>query len=62
MIRVYSRDSGPNPTGTAIVGQPMIRLEQAPITSSPNKNKFNIEREHMAPVSDIKLIRTDTTL
>jgi len=40
---VESGDSGPNPAGTAIAGQPLTRLEQAPITSSPNKNKFNIE-------------------
>jgi len=46
---VYSGDSGPNPTGTAIVGQPMIRLEQAPITSSPNKNEFNIEGNTWLP-------------
>jgi hypothetical protein len=49
------------PGGTAIPGQPMMKPEQAPATSSPDKNQFNIVGA-LGPVSDIKLIRTDTTL
>ena len=50
-----------DPGGTAIPGQPMTRPEQAPEPHPLTKISL-ISRGHMAPVSDIKLIRTDTTL
>ena len=53
-----------DPGGTAIPGQPVTEPEQAPGTLSPYKNQFNIEGGTWPPyqISDIKLIRTDTTL
>ena len=50
-----------DPGGTAIPGQPVAKVEQAPDTSPSVKNQFNIEVP-LRDVSDIKLIRTDTTL
>ena len=50
------------PGGTAIPGQPVRRAGQAQVTSSIYKNQFNIESGLDDHVSDIKLIRTDTTL
>ena len=50
-----------DPGGTARPGQPATEPEQAPATPSPVKNQINIEGA-LDPVSDIKLIRTDTTL
>ncbi len=47
-----------DPCGTAIQGRPAIELVQALRAPSPFKNQFNIE----VLVSDIKLLRTDTTL
>ena len=51
-----------NPGGTAIPGQPMVKMEQAPNSSPIVKNQFNIVDPRLGIVSDIKLIRTDTTL
>jgi len=50
-----------NPSGTAILGQPMIKPEQAPELHPLSKISL-ISKGAIAPVSDIKLIRTDTTL
>ena len=50
-----------NPSGTAMLGQPMTKPEQAP-ELHPLTKSVQYRRGHMAPVSDIKLIRTDTTL
>ena len=49
------------PRRTAILGRPVARAEQAQYTSPPSKNQFNIVVA-WSHVSDIKLIRTDTTL
>ena len=49
------------PRRTAILGRPVTRAEQAQCISSPSKNQFNIVVA-WSHVSDIKLIRTDTTL
>ena len=49
------------PGGTARPGQPVAKVEQAPNTSPKSKNQFNIIVA-LSHVSDIKLIRTDTTL
>ena len=49
------------PRRTAILGRPVTRAEQAQYISSPSKNQFNIVVA-WSHVSDIKLIRTDTTL
>jgi len=53
---------GRNPGGTAIPGQPATEVEQAPSTPSDSKNQFNICCPPMEELSDVKLIRTDTTL
>jgi len=53
---------GQNPGGTAIPGQPATEVEQAPSTPSDSKNQFNICCPPMEELSDVKLIRTDTTL
>ena len=50
-----------DPGGTAIPGRHMKGLEQAPRSPPLSKTQL-IPWEHMAPISDIKLIRTDTTL
>ena len=49
------------PGGTAIPGRPMTEPEQAPEPYPLTKISL-ISRRHMAFISDIKLIRTDTTL
>ena len=49
------------PRRTAILGRSVARAEQAQYTSPPSKNQFNIVVA-WSHVSDIKLIRTDTTL
>jgi hypothetical protein len=51
-----------DPGGTAIPGQPATEVEQAPSTPSVSKNQFNICCPPMEDLSDVKLIRTDTTL
>lgn len=51
-----------DPAGTAIAGQPVEKPEQARDNSPLSKHKFNIESPQFGDVSDIKLIRTDTTL
>ena len=47
-----------DPVDTAILGQPMTEVEQAPSTPSFSKNQFNPDPA-MQDISDIKLIRTD---
>ncbi len=50
-----------DPGGTAIAGQPVTKVKQAPSTSSVCENKFNIDCPPMEDLLDIKLIRTDST-
>ena len=50
-----------DPDGTAMSGQPVTEPEQAPELYPLTKISV-ISRDHMDLVSDIKLIRTDTTL
>ena len=58
---MIKRGSGPIPSSSAKLGQPVTEPEQAPDLYPLTKISL-ISRGHMAPVSDIKLIRTDTTL
>ena len=51
-----------DPGGTAIPDQPATEVVQAPSTPSFYKNQFNICCPPMEDLSDVKLIRTDTTL
>ena len=53
--------SGPCPGGTAIPGQPVTRQERAP-DQCPLTKVSLISLGPVVPISDIKLIRTDTTL
>jgi hypothetical protein len=46
----------------AIPGQYATEVDQAPSTPSVFKNQFNICCPPMEDLSDVKLIRTDTTL
>ncbi|KAI9578398.1 hypothetical protein GQX74_008972 [Glossina fuscipes] len=48
--------------GTAIPARPATEVEQAPNFPSNSKNQFNICCPPMEDLSDVKLIRTDTTL
>ena len=48
--------------GTAIPSQPVAEVEQAPNIPPISKNQFNICCLSMRDLSDVKLIRTDTTL
>lgn len=50
-----------DPGGTAIPGQPVVKLEQAPYLHPVAKISL-ISKFPLGNVSDIKLIRTDTTL
>ena len=50
-----------DPSGTAVLGQPMTKPEQAPELYPLTKISLISKGAH-GPVSDIKLIRTDTTL
>ena len=51
-----------DPGGTAIPGQPVADVEQAPYDPPLFKNQFNICCLPVGELSDVKLIRTDTTL
>ena len=48
--------------GSAIPRQPVARAKQASIPWRKSKNQFNIRVRTLPNISDIKLIRTDTTL
>ena len=63
LTQFFIRFSGvwADPSGTAILGQPLTEPEQAPELYPLTKISL-ISRDHMDLVSDIKLIRTDTTL
>ena len=50
------------PGGTAMPGQPVTEPEQAPELYPLLKISLISKGGHAPPVSDIKLIRTDTTL